>query len=142
MHSSRMRTVRCSSRLPGGYLSAREVCLPKGVYTSPLWTDRHLSKHNLSATTVADGKKAKSLCCTKVKATTNCKTFLLRTKVGRIVCDQHYTCRLLGTQLEICHLGELAHVHYQLWYLHIFRKRQGKRYVFLKVKSPSKLNKK
>ena len=28
-----------------------------GVQFSPLWTDRHLWKHNLSATTVTDGKK-------------------------------------------------------------------------------------
>ena len=30
MHSSRMRTVRCSSRLPGGCLLAGEGCLPRG----------------------------------------------------------------------------------------------------------------
>ena len=66
MHSSRMRTVRCSGRLlggvclggvcprgfcllPGGVSSQEDVCpggcLPSvwGVYTSsPLWTDRHL----------------------------------------------------------------------------------------------------
>ena len=30
MHSSRMRTVRCSSRLPGGCLPARRVYTPRG----------------------------------------------------------------------------------------------------------------
>ena len=76
-----MRTVRCSGRLmgvgclPGGCLpggicpgvrvcqgcvSAQgclpEGCLPEGCTPPPLWTDRHLWKHNLSTTTVADGK--------------------------------------------------------------------------------------
>ena len=61
MHSSRMRTVRCSSRLlgrggvlPRGVSARHRVC--PGVYTSRPWTDRHLWKHNLSATTVTDGK--------------------------------------------------------------------------------------
>ena len=48
--------VRC---LPGQVVSAwLGGCLPgqEGCTPSPLWTDRHLSKHNLSATTVADGK--------------------------------------------------------------------------------------
>ena len=101
MHSSRMRTVRCSRRLLGeGCLPAKGLYLPKwgvsprgwlpargclptrgsvylgglpakgrlpawgasvcqgGVYTSPVWIHRHMWKHNLSATTVADGKKA------------------------------------------------------------------------------------
>ena len=49
--------------LPRGFLSRgclpRGGCMPRGVYTSHQWTDRHLCKHNLSATTVADGKN----CC-------------------------------------------------------------------------------
>ena len=62
MHSSRMRTVRCSGHLGGRGSVCLEGCLPggclpgRGVYT-PLWTDRHLWKHNLSITTVADGNK-------------------------------------------------------------------------------------
>ena len=40
MHSSRMRTVRCSSRLGGGCLPEGGVCLggvwTAGVYTSPI----------------------------------------------------------------------------------------------------------
>ena len=55
MHASRLRTVRCSGHLGGG-----GVCLgvsTYGVYTSlPCGlTDRHLQKHYLSATAVADG---------------------------------------------------------------------------------------
>ena len=69
MHSSRMRTVRSSSLLGGGGVSAQGGICPEGgvslgvvvVYSSPLWTDSHLWKHNLSATTVADGKKKKKL---------------------------------------------------------------------------------
>ena len=51
--------------MPGDGVSAQEGCLsrgcpsawgcgclPRGMYTSHLWTDRHLEKHNLSATTV------------------------------------------------------------------------------------------
>ena len=63
-----MRTVRCSGHLGGdllreGCLPGRDVCprgclpkgcLPRGVYTSLPWTDRHLWKHNLSATTVKE----------------------------------------------------------------------------------------
>ena len=41
----------------GGCLPARGVSACQGVYTSPPWTDRHLQKHNLSATTIADGNK-------------------------------------------------------------------------------------
>ena len=56
-----MHTVRCSGRLLGGCLPGRPAqgvsafCL---VYTCPPspWTDRHLWKHNLSPTTVADGE--------------------------------------------------------------------------------------
>ena len=58
MHSSKMRTVRCSGRLGRG----GGVCLggvsARGVYT-PHTVDRildtHLWKHYLSTTTVADG---------------------------------------------------------------------------------------
>ena len=77
MYSSRMRTVRCSSRLLGGGVSAQgDVCpggvcsggcLPRGVDpsacwdTHPLWT-KFLAhscflKHYLSATSFADGKE-------------------------------------------------------------------------------------
>ena len=41
-------------------------CVPIGVFAwggctpPPLWTDRHLWKHNLSATTVADGNERKT----------------------------------------------------------------------------------
>ena len=49
--------------LPRGFLPRsclpRGECMPRGVYTSHQWTDRHLCKHNLSATTVAEGKN----CC-------------------------------------------------------------------------------
>ena len=57
MHSSMMRTVRCSSCLPGGCLpggvcpgvSTQGVsawgCLPQGVYTSPPWTEFLTSWH-------------------------------------------------------------------------------------------------
>ena len=38
----------------GGVCPGGEVCL-EGRCTPPLWTDRHLWKHNLSTTTVADG---------------------------------------------------------------------------------------
>ena len=61
MHSSRMHTIRCSSHLGRGCLPARG-CLPRGCLPGmrgvhlPPWTDRHLWKHNLSATTVADDK--------------------------------------------------------------------------------------
>ena len=73
MHSSRMCTIRCSGCQIGGCLprgfclgphllrgclpsgvSARG-CLPKGC-TPPPCGQRHLWQHNLSATTVADGK--------------------------------------------------------------------------------------
>ena len=52
-----MRTVRCSGRLGGGGGAdlPREGGLPRSVYT-PLWTERRLWKHYLSATTVADGE--------------------------------------------------------------------------------------
>ena len=33
------------------------VGLPRGVLTPPPRADKHLGKHNFSATTVADGKK-------------------------------------------------------------------------------------
>ena len=65
-----MRIVRCSGRLivggfclgglyvQGGVCPVGGVaggCLPSGrVYTSPLWTDRHLWKHYLSATTTEE----------------------------------------------------------------------------------------
>ena len=39
-----------------GWGGSGVICLAGG-YTPPLWTDRHLRKHNLSATTVADGNK-------------------------------------------------------------------------------------
>ena len=73
MHSSRMRTVRCSGRLPGGGCLHGGVlpgvclgggCLRKGVYTPspdpeadtpPPWTDERLRKHYLFAATVVDG---------------------------------------------------------------------------------------
>ena len=79
--------VQCSARLSRGRLSAwlgvclpqgvsarpGDVCLARGVFAWPRgflpgqglsawpggWTDRHLWKHNLSATTVADGKNTK-----------------------------------------------------------------------------------
>ena len=49
----------------GGVCPGEGVCLPNrgvgvcpgGSTPAPLWTDRHLWKHNLSATTVPDGKK-------------------------------------------------------------------------------------
>ena len=40
----------------GGGVFAQGGCLPRRGVHLPLWTDRHLWKHNLSATTVADGK--------------------------------------------------------------------------------------
>ena len=43
--------------LPTCEVSAQGGCLPGGCTPPPLWTDRHLSKYNLSATSVADGKK-------------------------------------------------------------------------------------
>ena len=81
MHSSRMRTIHCSGHLwgggvcpgvsvqggvcPGGICQggvcsggvwlAGVVSVNRGMYTYPQWTDRHLWKHNLSASTVADG---------------------------------------------------------------------------------------
>ena len=65
MHSSRMRTVRCSSRLLGGVcpggLSAQGGCLPQCMlgHTSPpvdRILDTRLWKYYLSATSFADGK--------------------------------------------------------------------------------------
>ena len=63
MHSSRIRTVCCSSHrggggwgcLPGG-VCLRGVSACHGGVNLPPWKDRHLWKHNLSTTTVADGK--------------------------------------------------------------------------------------
>ena len=59
MHSSKMRTVRCSGRLMGGCLDGE--CLPRGC--TPLPVDRildtRLSKHYLSETSLADGKNDK-----------------------------------------------------------------------------------
>ena len=56
MHSSRMCTVRCSSRLLWGEVSARGVVCPSACWdTHPLpreQKDRCLWKHNLSATTL------------------------------------------------------------------------------------------
>ena len=65
-----MRTARRSGRLGGGvcrgWVSARGVgvCPGSGVCRGrgctlplPLWTDRRLWKHNVSATTVADGNE-------------------------------------------------------------------------------------
>ena len=83
-----MRAVRCSGCSSERQVSAWKggvsawpgvVCLARGVYTSPLWTDRHLWKHNLSATAVADGKNTKQpflirtvLCyCTMLNSSTN-----------------------------------------------------------------------
>ena len=72
-----MRTVRCSGRLGGGVcpgvsaLGTRGACLPGdgwlpregvclgSVHLPPLWTDRCLWKHYLSANAVADGNKKK-----------------------------------------------------------------------------------
>ena len=66
-----MHTVLCSGRLLGGYLPGgylpMERCLPTGdVYPSIHWgrlhppvnrmTERQVLKHNLSATSFADGK--------------------------------------------------------------------------------------
>ena len=39
-------------------VSAGGACLLPGRCTRPLWTDRHLWRHNLSATTVADGNNS------------------------------------------------------------------------------------
>ena len=74
MHSSRMRTVLCSGRLGGvcqgegvsdqggvciGGQSAQEGCLPRRVYTTPRGqNDRHLWKHYIFATTVADSNNS------------------------------------------------------------------------------------
>ena len=60
MHSRRMRTVRCSSHLGGGVYPGCRLAGGVGWCTLPSpppWTDRHLRKHNLSATTVADGNE-------------------------------------------------------------------------------------
>ena len=40
-------------------MNAREECLPRDVHLPP-GTDRHLSKHNFSTTTVADGNDKKT----------------------------------------------------------------------------------
>ena len=51
-----MRTVRCSGRLRGGgvsEVSAQGGCLPRGIH--PPVNRMTRVKHNLSATTVADG---------------------------------------------------------------------------------------
>ena len=63
-----MRTVRCSGRLLRGCLP--RGCLPRRGGSAfslggcgslhPLWTDRHLWKHGLSATAVADGNKGRA----------------------------------------------------------------------------------
>ena len=56
MHSSRMRTVRCSGRPGGG-----DVC-PGGVYTSSPRGQTPVKTHNLSVTTVADGSNLSQVC--------------------------------------------------------------------------------
>ena len=58
MHSSRMRTVRCSGR-PGG--GGGDV-YPGRVYTSTPRGQTPVKTHNLSATTVADGSNLSQVC--------------------------------------------------------------------------------
>ena len=50
----------CQGVSARGCLPAGGVCLPGSLHLPPPWTDRHLWKHNLSATTVADGNKPNS----------------------------------------------------------------------------------
>ena len=92
MHSSRMRTVRCSGCLgggggwclPRGCVCPRgacpgDVCLPWGVYTTTppnKMTDGQVYKHNLSAITVAGGKYSNCL-PPNFEIETNCTTRFL-----------------------------------------------------------------
>ena len=58
MHSSRMRTVRCSGRFVGGRGGLPRGVCPRGwCSTVDRILDTCLWKHYLSATTVADGNK-------------------------------------------------------------------------------------
>ena len=68
MHSSRMRTVRCSGRLLLG-AGGGGGCLPRGVYITTPPVDRildtRLLKHYLSITTYSDSKNVSHIICYK-----------------------------------------------------------------------------